>query len=388
MRIVMATFGTTGDVQPFLALGVELLRRGHRVLLGGPANFAARVEGLGLEFVALGAAADGQETRRLFTSACELRDVNDQVQATLPYALEHAEASVRTLLEVAAGADALLSIPYQAAGRITAELLGLPHVSVHFSPFGSGRRPRISAIAAPGFNACRALFGLGPVADPLGADGISADLALTPVSRALFPATGHPGGHRHTTGFWFLDEPARVDPELAAFVADGPPPAVLGFGSMTHGDPAAVARVLVEAVRLAGIRAVIQTGWSGLELPEVPEGILFAPFVPHSWLFPRAGCIVHAGGAGTSAAAFRAGVPAVFVPHWLDQYLWGALAVERRLASASIPLAELGAERLAEAMLRALDEPRYRVAAAAVAAAIQAEDGVREAADRLEGLRP
>lgn len=386
MRFVVATFGTTGDVQPFLALGRELLERGHDVLLGAPVNFEARARAAGLDFASLGPAADGEEARRVFGPACELRDVTSQVERTLPYALEHAEASVRTLQEVAAGADALISIPYQAAGRIAAEVLRLPYVSVHLSPFGSSRRPKLSTIAAPGFNACRTVFGLPPVEDPLGAGGLSPDLALTPVSPHLFPRPAAWPAHHHLTGFWFLDETPPVDPALEAFVEQGEPPVVLGFGSMTHRDPEEIARLLAEAVHLAGVRAVIQTGWSGLGLEAPPERVRFAPFVPHAWLFPRAACVVHAGGAGTTAAAFRAGVPSVFVPHWLDQHLWAALATERHLASASIPLGDLTAERLAEAIRRAVEEPVYRRAAMDVAQVLRAEAGVQAAADHLEAL--
>jgi len=386
MRFVFATFGTQGDVQPFLALGRELLERGHRVLLGAPANFQGRTEALGLDFVALGPPADGPEAREVFGAANELRDVTAQVQLTLPYALAHAEAAVEALCRVARGADALVSIPYQAAGRIAAEVLGLPYVSVHLSPFGSSRRPRLREVAAPGFNACRAIFGLPPVDDPLGAEGVSPDLALTPVSPHLFPRPAGWPEHHVLTGFWHLEEVPSVDPGLQAFVEGGEAPVVLGFGSMTHQDPEAVARLLAEAVALAGVRAVIQTGWSGLGAEAPPDRVRFAAFVPHGWLFPRAACVVHAGGAGTSAAAFRAGTPAVFVPHWLDQYLWGALAVERRLASASIPLAELTAPRLAQALRRVLDHPEYRTSALAVAQVLDRERGAATAADHLERL--
>ncbi len=386
MRLVLATFGTTGDVQPFLGLGRELLRRGHQVLLGAPDNFAGRAASVGLEFVSLGPAADGEDARRVFGPACELRDVTSQVQLTLPYALEHAPAAVETLLDAAKGADALLSIPYQAAGRIAAEVLRCPYVSVHFSPFGSSRRPRLSAIAAPGFNACRSRFGLPPVEDPLGKDGISTDLALTPVSPCLFPRPASWSARHHLTGFWFLDELPMVNPDLRAFVEAGEPPVVLGFGSMTHRDPEEIARLLAKAVALAGVRAVIQTGWSGLGLDATSDRIRFAPFVPHAWLFPRAACVVHAGGAGTTAAAFRAGVPSVFVPHWLDQHLWAALALERRLASASIPLGELTAERLALAIRKAVEMPEHRRAAEGVADVMKGEDGVRVAADHLEAM--
>jgi sterol 3beta-glucosyltransferase len=315
-----------------------------------------------------------------------MEGMTEQIQSTLSVPMRDAEASVRVLLEAAQNADALISIPYQSAGQVTAELLALPFVSVHFSPFGSSRRPKLATIAAPGFNALRAAFGLEPIADPLGVDGISPLLALTPVSPHLFPRPASWAAQNHVTGFWFLDEPSTPDPKLQAFVDAGEPPVVLGFGSLAHGDPEAISRTLIRAVEQAGCRAVIQAGWSGLDSRNPPPNVMFTSFVPHAWLFPRASCVVHGGGAGTTAAAMRAGVPSVFVPHWLDQFLWGALARERQLASASIPLKELTSQGLAAAIRTARESLQIRARCVEVAQMIQAEDGVGTAADLIEAM--
>lgn len=386
MKVVLATFGTTGDVQPFLALGVELRRRGHAVVLAAPPNFADRAAQAGLAFSALGTAVDDPASLRLFASAYEMEGAIEQVQATLAVPMAHARASVPALLETASDAEVVVSIPYQAAGRICAELLGRPYVSVHFSPFGSSRRPRLSAVAAPPFNALRASFGLPPVAEPLGLDGISTTLALTPVSPAIFPRPATWPRHHHLTGFWYLDDPYTPDPALQKFVEAGDPPVVIGFGSLTHRDPAALTRLLLRAVDRAGVRAVIQSGWSGLAAEDPPPQVRFTSFVPHHWLFPRAACVVHGGGAGTTAAVLRAGVPSVFIPHWLDQFLWGALAREQHLASACLPLKELDAESLAGAIRSAVASTRLRACCAEVARKIGAEAGVADAAGLLEAV--
>lgn len=386
MKALLATQGTTGDVQPFLALGVELRRRGHEVLLAGPPNFAPRAARHGLAFLGLGEAADGAESRRIFSAAYQEPGVLQQVQATLEAPFLHAEASVQALLEAGSGADVLVSIPYQVAGQVAAELLGVRHASVHFSPFGNSRRPKLSALTAPRFNTLRAAFGLPPLDEPLGVGGISPRLALTPVSPALFPRPASWPPTHHVTGFWFLDEPPEPDPALEAFLAAGPPPVVLGFGSLAHTDPAAVTRLLLEAVRLAGVRAVIQSGWSGLGQARLPPEVHVAAFIPHGWLFPRAACVVHGGGAGTTAAALRAGAPSVVVPHWLDQFLWGALLAERGLASASLPFRDLAAQALAEAILEASASPDLREACRDMAARLEQEQGSVAAADLLEAL--
>lgn len=161
---------------------------------------------------------------------------------------------------------------------------------------------------------------------------------------------------------------------------------VIGFGSMMHRDPAAITARLIEAARLTGLRTVIQAGWSGLDQDTSLSSVMFAPFVPHSWLFPRASCVVLAGGAGTVAAALRAGAPMVFVPHWLGQHMWGALARERRFASASVPLKNLSVDALAQAIEAASSSPQIREASREAARVIGAEDGPARACELIKAL--
>jgi len=312
--------------------------------------------------------------------------LHDQVRYTLPYATDHAEASVELLLEHTRGADALISIPYQVAGPIVADLLRLPYASVHFAPFATTRRPWMSEVAGPAINGCRKRFGLEPLDDPLCADGLSSQLALMAVSPHVFERPRRWPEHVHLTGFFFLDESNDVDPALAEFVDSGDPPVVLGFGSTFHDDPTATARMLMAASAKAGVRAIIQQGWSGFGAPDPPPGVLFTSFAPHAWLFPRAACVVHAGGAGTTAAALRAGVPSVVVPHFLDQHVWAALACEHEYASARIPIGELTVDALALAIRAALDSPRIKDSCRRVGEQIRAESGVSRACDLLEAL--
>jgi UDP:flavonoid glycosyltransferase YjiC (YdhE family) len=141
-------------------------------------------------------------------------------------------------------------------------------------------------------------------------------------------------------------------------------------------------------VSLAGCRAVIQQGWSGLGKQELPEGVLTVGYVPHHWLFSRAKCIVHHGGAGTSGAVFRAGIPSVFVPHHYlhDQAFWAKLALELGCAGQSIPIIELTAERLAAAIKSIVAGTDYYRHAGELAKRIQSEPGVRLALRLIEQL--
>jgi sterol 3beta-glucosyltransferase len=189
------------------------------------------------------------------------------------------------------------------------------------------------------------------------------------------------------TGFFFLDdkdvEPA---PELVEFLTAGEPPVVISFGSMVHKDKSAMDQILLEAIRLSGYRAIIQQGWSGLAARDLPPDVYSADYISHSWLFPRAACVVHHGGAGTLAAAIRAGVPSVIVPHKYDQPLWARDAHSLGYTVPPIPLSNVSADRLAVGIAMTLATPRFHEAAVKWSEQIKAECGTRKAVRLIEQL--
>jgi UDP:flavonoid glycosyltransferase YjiC (YdhE family) len=132
--------------------------------------------------------------------------------------------------------------------------------------------------------------------------------------------------HVRVTGYWFLDEEETWSPPrgLVEFLDTGPPPIYIGFGSMPSRDPEAATRLVVEAIRRSGQRAVLATGWNGLREPPqgLGDGICVIREAPHAWLFRRVALAVHHGGGGTTAAAIRAGIPSVVVPFLADQPFW------------------------------------------------------------------
>jgi sterol 3beta-glucosyltransferase len=144
----------------------------------------------------------------------------------------------------------------------------------------------------------------------------------------------------------------------------------------------------LSAIEQTGQRAVILDGWAGLTGDRtLPANTLrLTGFVPHSWLFPRASCVVHHGGAGTTAAAFRAGVPAVIVPHMLDQPIWAEFARALRCAGAVIPLQQLTSKGLADAINATLQNPALKAAAERMSVDIAAESGVETAQGLIEEL--
>src|SRR5450756_2135091 len=134
---------------------------------------------------------------------------------------------------------------------------------------------------------------------------------LNAYSTALLPRPGDWPENVEVTGYWFLDPPAGWQPpeDLLRFLKAGGPPLYVGFGSMIMKDPQATLDIVLESIRAIGCRAVIGAGWSGMRLQNLPENVFAIEAAPHDWLFPRMAAIVHHGGAGTTGAALRAGVP-------------------------------------------------------------------------------
>jgi UDP:flavonoid glycosyltransferase YjiC (YdhE family) len=176
-------------------------------------------------------------------------------------------------------------------------------------------------------------------------------------------------------GYWWPPMPPDWAPpaELCRFVEAGPPPVFVGFGSTNPGDPDRLSHTVVTALRRAGRRGVIQAGWA--ELAGTDDDMLTVGDVPHGWLFPRMAAVVHAAGAGTTAAGLRAGVPVVPVPMTGDGPFWSYRLRTLGVTPGPIRFKELTADRLADAVRQAVTEPAYRDRAAGVAAAIAPEDG-------------
>jgi sterol 3beta-glucosyltransferase len=173
---------------------------------------------------------------------------------------------------------------------------------------------------------------------------------------------------------------------LLDFLQAGKPPVYIGFGSMSSRDPERVTDIVLNALRITQQRGVILTGWKGLSGRDLPDHVLRLDFVPHEWLFPQMAAVVHHGGAGTTAAALRAGVPQVIVPFGVDQNLWAHQAHKIGVASRPIPRRRLTAERLAAAIAQSSNDPAMRQRASAISQHIQAEDGIARTVEMIEAL--
>jgi UDP:flavonoid glycosyltransferase YjiC (YdhE family) len=153
------------------------------------------------------------------------------------------------------------------------------------------------------------------------------------------------------SGFYFLNLESNYTPEpaLAAFLADGPPPVYIGFGSIVVDDPDGLTQTIFNAVIRAGVRAIVSKGWGGIggDAAGVPEGIFMLGNCPHDWLFKHVSAVVHHGGAGTTAAGIKAGRPTVVVPFFGDQIFWGSMVAKAGAGPPPIPNKKLTADNLA-----------------------------------------
>jgi UDP:flavonoid glycosyltransferase YjiC (YdhE family) len=151
-------------------------------------------------------------------------------------------------------------------------------------------------------------------------------------------------------------------------------------------DPRAATGVAIQAAQLAGCRMIIQRGWTGLGERALPETIHVTDYAPHDWLFSRASCVIHHGGAGTSAAMFCAGVPGIFVPYILDMPFWAACAERLGCAGPPIPPASLTPQNLADRIATTLGNPGYPRRAKELGAKLRKQHGVRTARLLIEDV--
>jgi UDP:flavonoid glycosyltransferase YjiC (YdhE family) len=185
----------------------------------------------------------------------------------------------------------------------------------------------------------------------------------------------------HVTGYWFLDHAQDWHPpqKLTDFLAAGPPPVYIGFGSIADRHPESLTELVLEALNRTGQRGILQAGWGGLGGKRLLDKVLQIEWVPHDWLFPQMAAVVHHGGAGTTATGLRAGIPSIIIPFAWDQPFWGRRVAEIGVGPSPIPRQKLSAERLAAAIQTATSDKVVQARAAAVGRQSRAEDGVAQA---------
>lgn len=415
MRIVIIAPGSRGDVQPYIALGTGLRDAGHAIRLVSHRNFESLVTAHGLEFWSFDndvqLAAEDSEMQQLTEKGNFLLLMAKMAKEARREAIRFAEGGLRA----AEGMDVVLAgVGGLYIGIAVAEKLDLPLVQAYVLPFTPTRElPAVLAPPLPSFlnrashQITRQLMWQGfrsadavarkevlhlPAASFFGPYG-SPSLHGTPVlygfSPAVVPKPTDWDENTHVTGYWFAEEPDdwRPPAALVDFLHAGPPPVYIGFGSMSARDPEQTADMIIRAIAMSDHRAILLSGWGGLRVRELPASIFVTDSIPHSWLFPRVSAVVHHGGASTTAAGLRAGVPTVVIPFFGDQPFWGRRIADLGVGPQPIPRRKLTAERLAEALKTVATDRDMRLRAAQLGARIQAEKGIEAAVEIISRTR-
>ena len=212
------------------------------------------------------------------------------------------------------------------------------------------------------------------------------DHFLCGFSPSFIPRPKEWGDWVQITGYWFLPDSSiwTPPPALLDFLAAGPPPVYAGFGSMADRGSGKATELVVDGLRRAGRRGVLATGGGGLHASVPGDDLFVLEAAPHAWLFPRMAAVIHHGGAGTTAAGLRAGVPSIVTPFFADQFFWGRQVAARGLGPTPIPQKQLTAAKLAAAITTATGDAQIVHNARVMGARIRAEDGVGIAVKTLE----
>jgi sterol 3beta-glucosyltransferase len=413
MNIGMIALGSQGDVQPYLALGRALAAAGHHVRLVVPQGYPdPHIPRLELRHVTGDprSVMDSPEIRALLEAGNFIK-IQRHANAL---ARQVAPEWARTALDACRGMDVLLAgLGGLNLAQTLAEALKIPVIEAHVVPL-TPTREFPGPLLPPGaprlggtfnrltYTLIRQVMWQGsragdgdirrevlklPPAPFFGPRVRYAAPKLYGISPAVLPRPADWPADVHLTGYWFLDDDDWTPPPaLKAFLAAGPRPVYIGFGSMGSRDPEATADLVLGALNRSGQRAVLLSGWGGLARGDLPEHVYMSGPAPHTSLLPLMATTVHHGGAGTTAAALRAGVPSLVVPFFGDQPYWGGRVQALGVGPSPLPRRTLSADGLARALEMLASDEGMQQRAAHLGAAIRQERGLDCATELIEAF--
>jgi UDP:flavonoid glycosyltransferase YjiC (YdhE family) len=417
LSIVIMVVGSRGDVQPFIPIGRRLAER-HRVRIATHREFRSMVEHAGLEFYPLGGDPHALMEYIVKTGGRIVPTRLDQIVEDVPkkraMIAEILASTWRACTEAdperpdapAFRADLILANPPSYGHIHCAEALHVPLHMIFTMPWSpTAAVPHPFAGIEPGADHPVQNFLSYGVVDLLIWGGIAdlvnafreETLKLPPVALAdgaallednevpftylwppsLVPKPADWGPHIDLANFTFCDQARTYEPPrgLRDFLAAGEAPIYVGFGSVVVEDPAALRRIIFTALEKAGARGIVSDGWAHLGGDAPPPNVFLIGEAPHDWLFARCRAVCHHGGAGTTAAGLRAGLPTVVVPFFGDQFFWGRVIADAGAGPEPIPIDQLDSDALAEAF-EFCRRAQVRERAAALGTAVRETDGV------------
>lgn len=420
MKVLIITFGSHGDVQPYVALGKGLQAAGHEVTVCTACRFESFIKEHNLaygymtdEFLKL---IETDMGRDVIETADGIPGVIRAIFKLIKYLKPLTKEMILDAWEAAkvTRPDLIIFHPKILGAVSIAEKLDVPVIMANLQPMIVPTRefPMAGMPAWKiGSRYNRATYGLIKLGLGMYAKIVNEfrqnSLALPPFPKFSgmgFTADGKPipilhgfsphvvprpadwPGQATVNGYWFLDQPDDWQPSsrLQSFLDAGEAPVYIGFGSMAGRNPQRLADIAIKALTKAGLRGILATGWGGLEADDLPEHILKIDNAPHEWLFPRMSAIVHHGGAGTTAAALRAGRPMLICPFIADQPFWGECIHRLGAGPKPIPQKKLIVNRLAGALHDMSHNPAIRGRAKDLGRLIRDENGIKDTVAAIE----
>lgn len=413
--VLLACQGTRGDIQPLLAVALGLNAAGYSARIAAATDYQSWIEDAGVEWRRL-----GSDVKAWFLEENNARKLTSSPVSALLHMGELLKKpfqdQVDDLLNASDGADAILFGALSDLACDVAEARQLPAAALLLQPAmptrefpsvlwpSSDMGPWLNRLTAQAALQTRVLSRrqigawrrdvLGLRAKPATWTGFTVDGRpvdrIYGFSKHVLPRPHDWSDKDHVTGYWFNDAELHAEPDhetaqgLSAFLAVKPKPIYISFGSMPLPNPAENLAMLIDVLRRLGLRAIISRGWAGLDLGSLDRDQFYAAGdVPHSWMFDKVSGVVHHGGAGTTATALRAGAPSLVCPLGFDQPFWGRRVAALGCGPEPLPMRSWTPARLAASLTSLTENPSYREKAQAIGKAIQAENGVAVAVERI-----
>lgn len=406
MKIALCTVGSTGDIQPFLALAIKLQAAGHQVRVLSHPFHKDRFTKRGLDYVSCGPEVTQDDLNDMLHRMLQLINPIKQLELLMLEAFfEEKEKYFRECKAGTKGFDLAICHMVDFLGQEAVSQNGIPRISVILAPAGVPTRYNAPPLVGNlGFlnpltwkvmtrmmrkvtnKAMDTVRGLGGTKQEIVRFQSLAPernfIAASPTLARTFPDLPD---HFRVTGPWTLPEPEfEPSAEILAFLEKHPRPVIVSFGSMGGNLGPHLTKTVLEALEITGKSAIIQSGYARLSSEKSPENVFFADYVPHGWLFAQGSCVVHHGGAGTTTAACRAGVPSVVVTFIADQPYFGSNLKRLGIAPKMIWFRKLNAKKLAKRIRIASEDVEMQAKAKTLQPTFLAEEGTEKAVEYIE----
>ena len=413
-RITILTIGSRGDIQPYCAIALGLIKAGHQVTLGGSPDFADFVADLGIAFAPIGGnfkqfmgspvgldllegkKADALTDEVLWQQVLDAWKISQDSELIVYSVLASWGYHIAEALNV----PGILATPFplaptsafpvlKFASRSHQWLTGLANLASYRLAYTLSWRRKaeiLNRVRQDILNLPKISSWQGPHYGKDAAVPMSTLPMLNCYSAAVIPSPSDWEASTHQAGYCFLDTATSFSPPagLQNFLNESPKPFYVGFGSMILRDSQPLVQKMISALSATGQRAVLCAGWGDIGQSDLPASIFRVKEIPHDWLFPKVVAAIHHAGAGTTAATLRAGTPSIAIPFFADQPVWAKLLEQLGVSPATHPRLELESDRLATSIQTLLEDDSFQKKAQQIQAQIEAEDGVESAVSVIE----